>query len=99
MSNEDELAYYRNKYKDEARVKSDEYFRYIRNGRGYKAKLPKVIRFIDKGSGFLVKPERFKAIAFRKPLKGEYYLSGAIPEAYLAPNNLTTEYIIVQQLI
>lgn len=30
----------------------------------------------------------------RKPLKGEWYLSGAIPEAYKAPNNLTQEHII-----
>jgi hypothetical protein len=31
---------------------------------------------------------------FRNPLKGEYYLSGAIPEAWQAPNNLLTRYHI-----
>jgi len=32
---------------------------------------------------------------FRPPLKGEWYLSGAIPEAYKAPNDLSTAYHIV----
>ena len=31
---------------------------------------------------------------FRCPKKGEWYLSGAIIEAYHAPNDLTTEYHI-----
>lgn len=30
----------------------------------------------------------------RKPKKGEFYLSGAIAFAYLAPNDLTSEYFI-----
>ena len=32
---------------------------------------------------------------FRAPKKGEYYLSGAIVEAYLAPNDLSSPYHIV----
>ncbi len=31
---------------------------------------------------------------FRPPKKGEYYLSGAIVEAYRAPNDLSTPYWI-----
>jgi hypothetical protein len=31
---------------------------------------------------------------FRPPKKGEYYLSGAIPMAYKAPNDLSTSYHI-----
>jgi hypothetical protein len=31
----------------------------------------------------------------RFPKKGEYYLSGAIPQVYLAPNDLNAEYFIV----
>lgn len=31
----------------------------------------------------------------RKPKKGEWYLSGAIAEAYCAPNNLSTVYHIL----
>jgi|WetSurMetagenome_2_1015567.scaffolds.fasta_scaffold158528_5 hypothetical protein len=36
---------------------------------------------------------RFQATGeFREPLKGEYYLSGAIIEAWPAPNDLSTKY-------
>ncbi len=31
----------------------------------------------------------------RAPKKGEWYLSGAIPEAYRAPNDLSTAYHIL----
>lgn len=97
MTVEEELHYYRTKYKNEARTKPDTYFRYIRNGKRYKAKLPTLVRFITFGTGMLIKPELFKTIAFRKPLKGEYFLSGSIPEAYIALNDLTSEYIIVEK--
>lgn len=33
---------------------------------------------------------------FRPPKAGEWYLSGAIPECYRAPNDLTTAYQIVR---
>ena len=33
---------------------------------------------------------------FRAPKKGEYYLSGAIPCAYRAPNDLTQVYHILR---
>jgi hypothetical protein len=33
---------------------------------------------------------------YRKPLKGEFYLSGAIPTAYRAPNDLGSPYIILR---
>jgi hypothetical protein len=33
---------------------------------------------------------------FRPPKAGEWYLSGAIPEAYRAPNNLSTSFYIVR---
>lgn len=39
----------------------------------------------------------YEVVGYRKPLKGEYYLSGAIPEAYLAPNDLSTEYLVVRK--
>ena len=32
----------------------------------------------------------------RPPLRGEWYLSGAVPCAYLAKNNLRTSYAIVR---
>jgi hypothetical protein len=33
---------------------------------------------------------------FRPPKKGEWYLSGAIPEGYRAPNDLTTSFHILK---
>lgn len=33
---------------------------------------------------------------FRPPKKGEWYLSGAIPECYRAPNDLTQSHYIVK---
>lgn len=33
---------------------------------------------------------------FRFPKKGEWFLSGSIIEAYLAPNNLTSAYYIAR---
>jgi hypothetical protein len=35
-------------------------------------------------------------IEFRCPKKGEWYLSGAIPVAYCAPNDFTTAYHIMK---
>lgn len=32
----------------------------------------------------------------RQPKKGEYYLSGATPMAYRAPNDLGTSYLIAE---
>jgi len=32
---------------------------------------------------------------FRRPLAGEWYLSGSTPEAYRAPSDLSSEYHIV----
>jgi len=33
---------------------------------------------------------------FRAPKRGEYFISGAVPEAYYAPNDLTTPYQIAR---
>lgn len=38
----------------------------------------------------------YEKIGKRMPRKGEYYLSGAIVQAYRAPNALTFEYQIVR---
>lgn len=42
----------------------------------------------------LLKKFRWDGEPMRTPKKGEYFLSGAIPVAYYAPNDLTTEYWI-----
>ena len=35
----------------------------------------------------------------RSPLKGEWYISGAIPEAYRAPNNLLPQSFQIAKLV
>ncbi len=49
--------------------------------------LPEVISF-EKENCF------YEVIDYRKPKKGEFYISGSQPNAYKAPNDLSTEYII-----
>ena len=45
----------------------------------------------------LIKPKLFvRTGEFREPKAGEFFLSGAIPEAYKAPNDLSTSYNIMQ---
>lgn len=41
-------------------------------------------------------PRFVKTGEVRAPRKGEYYLSGAVPTAYRAPNDLTTPYAIMR---
>jgi len=38
----------------------------------------------------------YKVLGFRKPQKGEWYLSGAIIESYEAPDNLDTPYLVIE---
>ena len=39
---------------------------------------------------------QFRILWKRNPRKGEWYVSGAIPAAYKAPNDLTSEYLVVK---
>lgn len=60
--------------------------------------LPKVVTFIPRGrSGLFAARHFYRVIGKRAPKKGEFYLSGAIVEAYEAPNDLTDEYIVVEK--
>ena len=34
----------------------------------------------------------------RPPKKGEFYLSGAIPQAWKAPNDLSTDFYIMKEI-
>jgi len=46
--------------------------------------------------------QKIKAIKtreFRKPKKGEFYLSGAIPEASVAPNDLNNKFWIADLVL
>jgi hypothetical protein len=49
------------------------------------------------GNGLHVKAKRTNE--FRAPRKGEWYLSGAIPIAYKAPNDLSTEFRIMRLVV
>lgn len=48
------------------------------------------------GESWLHKGFFVKSGEFREPRKGEYYLSGAIPCAYVAPNDLTMKFHIAK---
>jgi hypothetical protein len=63
--------------------------------------MPKAPAGTYRGGGYSVieRPGFFRATGeFRAPLKGEYYLSGAIVEAYQAPNDLTSAYWIARRI-
>jgi hypothetical protein len=62
------------------------------NGMHYR--LPNALAFTIRGMG---KPifAYYEVIAYRRPLKGEYYLSGAICGAWWASNDLCNSYLIV----
>lgn len=38
----------------------------------------------------------YEPVAFRKPKRGEHYVSGALPAIYSAPNDLGAEYIVIK---
>jgi hypothetical protein len=58
------------------------------------------INFIRHGTTMTLPSDRFfyKKVGVHPPKKGEWYLSGAIVEAYQAPNDLTTPYTIVKKV-
>jgi len=57
------------------------------------------VNFIPLGTSGLLQDRYFyRKVGFRAPKKGEWYLSGAIIEAYRAPNDLTTPYQVVEKV-
>lgn len=52
------------------------------------------------GESYWAKPQlsAYRVLGRRPPRKGEYYLSGAVPFAYIAPNDLSTPYLIVERV-
>lgn len=55
----------------------------------------KLLRRAVNGSGLPFTRGRFRPTGeFRAPLKGELYISGAVPEVYMALNDLSTPYHI-----
>jgi len=60
---------------------------------GKKWILPKKVHFEGAPQRAL---KSYKILGYRFPKKGEYFLSGAICEAYLSPNDLSAYYLVVQ---
>jgi len=54
----------------------------------------KTVAFEFRGAKARVLP--YRVVGFRPPRKGEHYLSGTIPAAYLAPNDLSAPYHVVE---
>ena len=54
------------------------------------------VRFGIKGVWNSREIKAVNAFEYRCPRKGEWYLSGAIPEAYRAPNDLSQAFDIVK---
>ena len=61
--------------------------------KGKKWKLPDVLP-----CGALSKMFFYDVLDYREPRKGEYFISGAIPELYKAPNDLSTKYLTVTKI-
>lgn len=58
-------------------------------------RLPLILNF-DNGNEHVRFNARFyRVVDFRPPKKGEWFLSGAKVEAYLAPNDLLGTYLII----
>ena len=61
--------------------------------KGTKWTLPDIVQF---GSyAHIGDHYTYDVVDFRPPLKGEFYLSGAEPQAYQAANNLSTPFLVV----
>lgn len=70
-------------------------FKYMKDGENYKVKLPQAIEFVERLESIMGGQRKcFNAIAYRKPLKDEYYLSGEVLKAYRALDDMDTKYII-----
>ena len=60
--------------------------------------LPQVINFIPRmQSGIIPCRHFYRVLGKRPPKKGEFYLSGAIVEAYEAIFDMHDEYIVVEK--
>jgi hypothetical protein len=73
-------------------MKTEETF--VHREQSRKWTLPKLL---SDGNGRLSgKMRTYKVLGYRYPNKNEYYLSGAICEAYIAPNDFTDKYLVIK---
>lgn len=54
--------------------------------------LPSSVHFEGRGFGRF----HYRKLGLRPPKKGEFYLSGAVVQAYRAPNDLSSSYHVVE---
>lgn len=68
---------------------------FVHKEQGKKWTLPKLL---NDGDGFTMrgKMRTYKVLGYRKPKKGEYYLSGAIVEAWIAPSDFGDKYLVIE---
>jgi len=59
------------------------------------SKMPEVMPF-ERVDGTNTRDCFYKRIGFGIPRKGQWYISGAIPMAYRAPNDLRISFLIVE---
>lgn len=88
MTQEQELKLYRTKYNDELRKNNTKLY----HAAGQRWVLPLLVRM----DTIISDDFTYKVVAFREPLKGEFYLSGSVPHAYRALTNQTTKYLVVE---
>jgi hypothetical protein len=59
-------------------------------------KAPRVITF--EGLDDMASKWSWRLIGYRCPNKGEFFMSGAIPQAYKARQHMTREYFVVEPI-
>jgi hypothetical protein len=57
----------------------------------------KIKKWYPDGESTISKRKFYNTGEYRIPKKGERYLSGAIPEAYIAPNDFLSKYYIAKE--
>lgn len=60
---------------------------------GKRWELPNVVRA---GGSMLGRPRFYEVTGYRPPRAGEWYLSGAVVEAYKAPADLSSPYLVIE---
>ena len=66
---------------------------FVHREQGKKWKLPVLL---NDGDGLLSKLRTYKVLGYRKPKKGEFYLSGAICEAWKTPSDLSDRFLVIE---
>lgn len=68
---------------------------FVHREQGKKWTLPRIIS-AEGGLAYFCKKFTYDILGYRKPRKGEHYLSGAVIQAWRAPNDLSQEFLVVK---